>query len=837
MSQDSMSRHLAALVCFLVVGFCGACGGSSNSPAPGVVINVQGAFSVVEAGASPITLMAMVTGSGNQGVKWTLSQANTNCAPACGMLSGSTSTSIVYTPPAAAPTNQQATITATSLADGRQNYVFNFQITPPVSVSIAPKFTTQTAGGPVVDLTATVTDITNSGVTWTLLAGGVSCSPQCGVLTVDPAPALTAEYQPPATVPTGASDSPTITATSNLDSSKSDSISFTIVAPPISVTITNKFSTETLGGAAVTVNAVVTNDPANAGVTWTLTSTSGACSPDCGSLVPSAAPSFSAVYTPPASAPTVAADVSPTITATSVTSTTQSDSFAFSIVNALALFKGSYAFQVRGFDSAGLPMALSGSVASDGAGNISGGELDLNDNTVVTSATGLTGTYVTDTSFNNILRLTINITAGANTVTLKGVLSSDGMHGRIIEYDSSLRLNAGTLLLQDATALSTANPAGSYVFGLDSDAGVSTAGAVTTTGRIVEAGQFTLGTGGASVTGGIADAGQAGAPAALFGGVTAAIIAAGQATAPDANGRGTLTLTINGNATNYAYYVVNANQLNLIEIDAGGAFVTVQSGSAQLQKVLDASSINGTSVAAITGSSGGTTSTKVIIGVQTVSGGTAVSANYENNAAGSVPPNQSPITGTGSVFSFDPTTGRAVILQSFFFGAAVYLSDSGTGYLMDISRGTDPNGGNNGFSGQLIPQVSGPFTVQGDIAGNSIGVTGGSASPALPNLDFAITFDSSGGYNSELDFTNQNLAVGTNGQVASAVRGGAYVLADTNLGRGTVSFAPAIFGDFTASEAVYGSFYIIGPHQFVMIGQGPTGTGVDPSGILYFDPQ
>lgn len=833
-----MTRPFAALVCLLALAWCCACG-SSNSSGSGVTVNVQGTFKVVEAGAAPITLTAMVMGaSGNTGVTWTISQGNAGCTPACGTLSPSKTspnTSIVYTPPATVPTNQQAAITARSLADGGQNYVFIFQITPAISVSIAPKFTTQTAGGPVVDLSATIDDPTNSGISWTLLAGGVSCSPQCGILNVDPAPALTAEYQPPATVPTGANASPTIAATSNLDPSKSDSFSFTIVPPPISVTITNKFSTETVNGAAITVNATVTQDSANAGVSWMLTSTTGPCSPACGTLTPSAAPSFSATYTPPTTAPTGPA-ASPTITATSVTDPTQNDSFSFSIVNAVALFKGSYAFQVRGFDSAGKPMAMSGSIAADGAGNISGGELDLNDNTTVTAATGLTGTYVTDTSFNNILRLTINITAGANAVVLKGVLSSDGKHGRIIEYDSSLRLNAGTLLLQDPATLSAANPAGTYVFGLDSDAGMSTSGAVTTNGRIVEAGQFTLGAGGTSVTGGIADAGQAGAAAVLFGGASPATIVAGSATAPDANGRGTLTLTINGNSTNYAYYVVSAKQLNLIEIDAGGVFATVQSGSAQLQKTLDAGSINATSVAALTGSSNGTTSTNVIIGVLAVSGGSSASADYEDNNAGNVPPGQIPRTGSGSVFSFDPTTGRSVIIQGFFFGAAVYLSDAGTGYMIDISRGTDPSG-NNGFSGQLVPQTPGPFTVQGDIAGNSIGVTGGSASPALPNLDFAIAFDASGGYNSELDFTNQDLSIGSNGQVANAIRGGAYALADTNLGRGTISFAPAIFGDFTSAQAVYGSFYIIGPHQFVMIGQGPLGMGGDPSGILFFDAQ
>jgi hypothetical protein len=57
------------------------------------------------------------------------------------------------------------------------------------------------------------------------------------------------------------------------------------------------------------------------------------------------------------------------------------------------------------------------------------------------------------------------------------------------------------------------------------------------------------------------------------------------------------------------------------------------------------------------------------------------------------------------------------------------------------------------------------------------------------------------------------------------------------VGRGTIGFVPGIFGDFTAAQPVFGSFYLIGPNQFVAIGQGPGGTGVDPSGVLFFDPQ
>jgi len=420
-------------------------------------------------------------------------------------------------------------------------------------------------------------------------------------------------------------------------------------------------------------------------------------------------------------------------------------------------------------------------------------------------------------------------------------LSSDGTRGKVIQYDSSLVLNGGSLLRQDPAALA-AGPAGSYAFGLDSDVGTSTSGGVVTKGRIVEAGQFTLGQGGASVTGGVADGAQAGQQNFLVGGISPASIAAGQATAPDASGRGTLTLLINGNASNYAYYIVNSQQLNLIEIDSGGAFMTVQSGTAQRKKALDANSINTTSVAALTGTAfaNGALSTTVLIGLLTVSGGQSATVNFEFNNAGNVNQGQIPSTNNaGSVFnnSFDPATGRVLFFQTFFTSAAVYLYDVGKGFMIDISN----NGASRAFSGPLIPQAQGPFSVS-DTEGTYIGVAGGSSSPAMPNLDIAANLaqnpDGSQGYTSKVDFTNANLGIGVNGQVQDfGGLSGLYRLVDPNLGRGVISFSPGIFGDFTSGQAVYGSFYLIGPRQFVAIGQGVGGNGGDPSGILFFDPQ
>ncbi len=423
-----MKRYLSVLICMVVLGGCSGGGSSTGSTSTPLAVNVTGSFATISAGGAPVTLTASVSGDpSSKGVKWTLSVANTGCSPACGTLvpvAASPTVSAVYTPPASPPVNSEATITARSIANDREVFVFNFRILLPISVSITNKFTTQTAGGPVVDLAATITnDIGNAGLSWTLTAAEASCSPACGTLTQDAAPALTAHYQPPAVAPTGANASPTITATSVADPTKSDNFTFTIVAPPISVTIVNKFASQSVGGPPATINATVANDSLNEGLNWTLAAAGAACSPGCGTLVPSAAPSFSAVYTPPVVLPT-GANASPTITATSVADATKSDNFSFSIVAASSLFMGSYALLVRGYDSAGNPMALAGSITSNGTNGISGGELDLNDNGVITSVPPpLAGSYTIDTSFNGIPRISISVTIPSGTLVLKCALS------------------------------------------------------------------------------------------------------------------------------------------------------------------------------------------------------------------------------------------------------------------------------------------------------------------------------------------------------------------------------------------------------------------------------
>lgn len=862
--QSILRRALVSVLgVSMLLGLCG-CAQEVSLRRLGISVSVQGAFAQIYASSAPITLTATLDDDPtNQGVAWKLSIANTSCSPGCGTLTRSNTDprlSAVYTPPAVPPTNTNATITATSAADHGAVYVFNFTILPPISVNIVNKFTTQKSGDPAVMLNATVSnDVSSAGVTWTLTVGGQPCLAACGALTAPPSPTLTATYMPPATAPIGANASPTITATSVTDPTKSDSFMFTIV-PGIVVTITNKFTKpQTVGGPPVEVDATVTGDSTNAGVSWTLLNANGQPCSNCGSLVPAASPSFSATYTPPTTQP-LGPDANPMITATSVANSTKSDSFSFAISFGTSVFTGSYAFLLRGFEAfTTSPLAVAGSVTSDGLGDITGGDLDINNDGGITAVSNLSGSYTIDSSFNGIIRGAVTLTnvvfAGTSTptpLTFKFVLSSDHKHGRVLELDGAAFVNVGTLELQDPAALKAADPTGTYAFGVDSDAPVG--------GRTVEAGRLILTSN--SVTGGLVDESRAGDTAPRYAAVS---LAASTLTPPDSSGRGTLTLSVPAgsvpaSADQYAYYVVDSGRLNLIQIDAAPTFGTVFAGVARLQN--QPLTANTTSVIQLTGMDAvpGTTSQvgpDVIIGVMNIPnpvGGTSstFALTFDENDLG----NAFTEKRTAGAITFDPATGRGTISdlggfgQGFMDSAVFYLNDVGQGFIIDADPSTcvpvtvcpggpPPNPTtNNAFSGTFISQSAGPFTDPNQfLSGNVIFSSGASAIAKIPSVVAAVTLNAS---NSTLaaagDLTSEAVQ---DGNLPDVTFNGTYNLQDQTLGHGLVRLPQQIFGDFSANQLYVGFFYLIGPNQFVAIGTQQPAPGALPiySGVIFVDPQ
>lgn len=595
----------------------------------------------------------------------------------------------------------------------------------------------------------------------------------------------------------------------------------------IMVTIVSKFSTVVPGSPTITVNAKVVNDAAGQGVKWSLASGNGAAcdASSCGTLVPAAAPSFSAAYTPPAVVP-ANGNPSATITATSVSDPSKLDEFTFAFSGSSPqLLQGNFVFLVRGFTGNGQPMAMAGSILTDGKGDITDGELDINIEGQVNSIPRpLGGSYTIDTSFNGIIRGALSISGPAalanQPVVLRFVLSADGKRGGIIEADNSGFLNAGFF---SAQAPQANGPAGNYVFALDSDAPVGS--------RTVEIGQLVLST--HSPAQGVVDQSTQGAPQPTYVG---AVVTGGVESAPDALGRGTLSVSVSGNETQYAYYVVDSAHFDLIEVDDGSTFKTVQGGVATLQAALDANSVNTTSVLQVTGVGAGA-APAVVIGRVIISGGATLGISFDGNNAGTVVTERSV---NGTIASFDPATGRGTISvtggfsQGFVDTAVFYLSGIGAGVMIDADRTGVDAAGNNvanmGYSGNFTPQAAGPFS-NSNISGNVLCLSGASSSPVIPEIVAAMNFDSAN--QAFQGISDDNTLPSERGIITSVPFGGGYLVTDTNTGHGNASFPSGFFGDFTLGQGSPATFYVIGQNQFVMIGTMSSGQ----TGVSFFDPQ
>jgi hypothetical protein len=533
----------------------------------------------------------------------------------------------------------------------------------------------------------------------------------------------------------------------------------------------------------------------------------------------------------------------------------------------LSRLQGTYALLLRGYnDLPGMPipMAMAGSITADGNGNITAGEFDFDNGGGITTSvpTPVSGSYSIDVSFHDMTRgrIVTNYTFPNTSINVafNFVLSADGTRGRAVESDGSGVINSGTILQQDPAALASAKPDGTYAFGLDSDAPYG--------GRIVETGRFVLA--GGVVTGGKVDQSKAANLTPIYSNDDAQ----GAATNPDSSGRGTLTLTltVTGDSTQYAYYIVNSGQLNLVQIDRGLKFGTVQAGVAYAQKMssfTNLTSVTTTSVLQMTGLDAipGTTNgvgPDVIIGVLTISGGNQFKLTFDENDLGINLLTQHPASGS---VVFDPTTGRGTFsdpggFQSAFMDTSVfYLYDVGKGFIIDADISTCAPGSppgcvqatpstaitNNAFSGTFTTQSGAPFSPT-SVSGNLIGGFGATAIPDVPDIAAAIFADPA---------TSTFTAVGTLDSLSTQVGNlpdqalpsdanfGTYFFPDlvNQPGYGSGGLSPFVFGDFATNHRItkFTSFYIIGPNQFVLIGVQPAVGNQQHgpySGVAFFDP-
>ena len=313
------------------------CGGSSVSSVKAGAISVStSTLSVTETANLSMT----PTGDkSNAGVDWTVTcggsaVTGTITNGACGTLTPAHTASGVattYTAPSVVPIGTSVTITAAVTSNPSQTSSTSLTI---IAVPISIAFTGVTVPSSLdenttTSLFATVTnDPSDAGVQWTATCGSGACGSFQPTQTKS---GYVTTYTAPSVVPTGGTV--TLTATSVTDTSKSVSKTITITTPaaatPISVSILPSSLSVTSSGSGRTVHpmAVVLNDSAAKGVTW---STSCSLS-SCGTITSSSTSGKAITYIAPSGA-TVGSTI--TLTATSVSDTTESASATATVVSA-----------------------------------------------------------------------------------------------------------------------------------------------------------------------------------------------------------------------------------------------------------------------------------------------------------------------------------------------------------------------------------------------------------------------------------------------------------------------------------------------------------------------
>jgi len=261
---------------------------------------------------------------------------------------------------------------------------------------------------------------------------------------------------------------------------------------------------------------------------------------------------------------------------------------------------GPYAYLFQGYDDvvAGVlayQTASIGSFTADGTGGINMGELDANHQSSHPSGTTVAsqnfiGTYIVNADSRGFITITTLNNDGTTdqtftyAISLKAPVSpaTVSTHGTLIEYDNDQLAGtkgSGQLLAQTPASFS-AGLNGSYAFGLSGDTPCLISCTVgIASGPVATVGAFTT-DGAGNLTSGTADANIA-----SFNFANAPLTGSYQST--DQNGR--LQLEMNNTSisdglypTDYAVYIVNANEAFIMSIDKHSEF-TLLAGTAQLQ--------------------------------------------------------------------------------------------------------------------------------------------------------------------------------------------------------------------------------------------------------------
>lgn len=234
-----------------------------------------------------------------------------------------------------------------------------------------------------------------------------------------------------------------------------------------------------------------------------------------------------------------------------------------------ASLKGSYVYEIHGFDFQFNPYRQVGVFTADGNGHITGGS---DDSSVASTAAPVTGSYQISKDGTGFLTMSSSL---GGTINLALTLAS-ASKVQLIEGDPDLNAR-GTADLQAPSAIA-ATLSGTYVFRMHQEISAPNAPNLV---PAAEVGSLTLSSGAA--TGAMDET--------VFGSASSPTNITATFNAPASLGRGTGTLVDSTTSftTNFVYYIVDINKFVLLVTNAGA----VGSGSAELQSGNVASGLSG----------------------------------------------------------------------------------------------------------------------------------------------------------------------------------------------------------------------------------------------------
>jgi hypothetical protein len=252
------------------------------------------------------------------GVDWKLSCGGS----ACGQIAAHTASgaAVSFVGPSTVPAGGTVTLTATSTTDPTRSAtaIATIVTTPPIVVTMSstPLPAALTTGAQV-SLAATVaSDLGNLGVNWSASCASAGA---CGSFNLTPAHTASGAqivYTAPSAIPAGGVV--TITASSPASApSNPATATTTIVAQPPSIAFLQAPPTSLVSATKASVSAIVTNDVAPGGVTWSVQCNSTVAG-GCGWIAPAqSASGATVIYTAP---PVSVSGTAVTIVATSTAS-------------------------------------------------------------------------------------------------------------------------------------------------------------------------------------------------------------------------------------------------------------------------------------------------------------------------------------------------------------------------------------------------------------------------------------------------------------------------------------------------------------------------------------